>query len=91
MTLQGLASVARTDTHIDASEPRAFPGMLHDRERRMSMKVSTSESDGNTEAMSGSMGGSVERLAGLRGSLAGLNMSEQQQEERYRVHDTDSD
>jgi len=33
------------DTHISGHEPRAFPGLIHQRERRKSLRVSTSNSD----------------------------------------------
>jgi hypothetical protein len=40
------------DPHISAHEPRAFPGIAHQRERRRSLRISTSGSDGTAPDLS---------------------------------------
>ena len=42
------------DFHISGHEPRAWPGVVHHRERRRSMRASTSGSDGNAPDLSSS-------------------------------------
>lgn len=42
------------DHHISAHEPRAFPGLMHERARRQSLRVSTSGSDGTAPDLSSS-------------------------------------
>jgi hypothetical protein len=42
------------DHHIFAHEPRAFPGLMHERARRQSLRVSTSGSDGTAPDLSSS-------------------------------------
>jgi hypothetical protein len=42
------------DPHISAHEPRAFPGLMHERARRQSLRVSTSGSDGTAPDLSAS-------------------------------------
>lgn len=39
------AAQAHPDAHISGQEPRAFPGLVHQRERRRSLRVSSSNSD----------------------------------------------
>lgn len=43
------------DSHISGQEPRAFPGLVHQRERRRSLRVSTSHSDMSAADMSSSL------------------------------------
>jgi hypothetical protein len=43
-----------TDTHISGHEPRAFPGIAHQRERRRSMRKSISGSEGTAPDLSSS-------------------------------------
>ncbi len=47
-------STASHDPHISAQEPRAFPGIAHQRERRRSLRMSTSGSDGTAPDLSSS-------------------------------------
>ena len=42
------------DPHISGHEPRAFPGIAHQRERRRSLRMSTSGSDGTAPDLSSS-------------------------------------
>lgn len=42
------------DPHISGHEPRAFPGIAHHRERRRSLRMSTSGSDGTAPDLSSS-------------------------------------
>jgi hypothetical protein len=42
------------DPHISAHEPRAFPGLMRERARRQSLRLSTSGSDGTAPDMSSS-------------------------------------
>ncbi|EXJ88413.1 AMP deaminase [Capronia coronata CBS 617.96] len=39
------SAASHPDTHISGQEPRAFPGVVHQRERRRSLRVSSSTSD----------------------------------------------
>ncbi|KAI1618224.1 AMP deaminase [Exophiala viscosa] len=43
------------DSHISGQEPRAFPGLVHQRERRRSLRVSLSNSDMGLAGMSSSL------------------------------------
>lgn len=43
-----------TDPHISGHEPRAFPGIAHQRERRRSLRKSVSGSEGTADWMSSS-------------------------------------
>ena len=43
-----------TDNHISGSEPRIFPGIAHQRERRHSLRKSISGSDGTAPDLSSS-------------------------------------
>ena len=54
-----------SDTHISAHEPRAFPGVVHERERR---RISTSGSDTTAPEMSAS--------AHFESSLARMSVKE---------------
>lgn len=50
-SIQALYPIASSaDTHISGQEPRAFPGIVHQRERRKSVRVGSGNSDGTSHS-----------------------------------------
>ena len=76
-TLQPAVGLGKANGHIDASEPRGFPGVMQERERRRSMRVgsiSASGSDGGGGGIADWMGGSV---GSLRGQMRDMTVQEE--------------